>query len=189
MITTGGIDRWEHGLCRIVGILKSRCGKSLRIRMGSVSAAGEIRVILPNVIPAYSFLSSIDAHCPGLNWEPPQLRIFIVRCFSVVDIHQKCIGDLVRAKSSEHLRDGSIGESAEWWYATSTGRIHGDSDCRSSGGIVQHELDLRKGWNVVRRQVDAAGIESRRTAPPGSFGTWHFRPADEVRRPRRECQI
>ena len=178
MEIAGRIHQWSKQSCRIEGALLSTCGKNLKITMGFIAPEGRIRLMLPVYIPAYSFLATIDAHFPGLQWKPEPLRIAVVRFFSVINDHNRCIGKIFQASAYDHHFTWSSGATTDWWYATVDGFVRGETLCASHETPVQFDLQLRRGWNAICRQRATSGVDRCRNAPLPLSSQWIFRPHD-----------
>jgi hypothetical protein len=140
------------------GSIKADGSFSFSLQKGAVGAGGGVAVS--------------QALCPGLSASNPQQKIVAVDILSVLSLYEE----------AKHARPGggivvSVGklttagfkEGYQFVYASADGVLKGSCSGEEFGGTAAIDLDLRKGWNTLRR--DQSGFK---TAAISSEAKWYF---------------
>lgn len=116
-------------------------------------------------------VSPDKALCSGLSLSNSSLRLVGVDIFDILSLYV----DGVHARpgggifiSSERVQLGQMKDAYTFYYASGSGKVTG-SCVLEAVGTVPFDLDLRQGWNVVRR--DKSGFK---TAPLPKTVQWYF---------------
>jgi len=110
--------------------------------------------------------------CAGLTRSNPQQKIANVDVMEVSalyegDKHARPGGGVVISEGK--LTTPSFKAGYTFYYASADGTLKGSCDFGADAGPVPLELDLRKGWNSVRR--DSSGFK---TAAISGSAKWYF---------------
>lgn len=142
------------------------------IGFGSIKADGSFTFGLQRHASNVGGGSSIaQAVCAGLTASNPSQKIATVDILTVLSLYQE--GKHARPGggiviSVGKLTTPSFKEAYTFYYASADGSVKGSCPIEEVGPVA-FDLDLRKGWNTVRR--DASGFK---TAAISKEAKWYF---------------
>ena len=156
------ISNLKVGSTKMIAALKAGNGY-MPLAETTILSDGYFKILLPDVVLGYSYLTSPKIICEEIDVSPASLKVAIVDSFWLFDSNETLIGHVFQGTTRLSI-NGPLGERiVARWYANQNGQVTCSKNCSACGRAVFCELYLKKGWNNVVRHFHSGSEEFMHT--------------------------